>query len=299
MTLKLDSIRKSFGSKQVLSGLSLAVAPGEVYGLVGPNGAGKTTAINILCGLLEADGGEATIAGEPSMQNRHRIAVVPQEMSVYGRLTCRQNLRLFADLYGLGREESKNRIDEVIRQMQLVDHADLRVETLSGGWARRVNIAASIIHRPAALVLDEPTAGLDIEARHELWRLIECLCANEVAILITTHQLDEAELLCSRVGILSEGRIAAEGTMDALRRRIPAVVLAVAETADEGALREKAQSLGWDLRNWGGHHTLCLPRRYDLKELAEMFDGCPLVSLAVREIGLEHVYLEVTGALSA
>jgi ABC-2 type transport system ATP-binding protein len=297
MILELDSIWKRYGSREVLRGLSLQLEAGEVYGLIGPNGAGKTSAINVLCGLVEPDRGSALVLGEPlTRPGRKRIGVVPQEISVYQHLTCRENLRFFASLFGLDGRLGRRRIAEVLEQMQLDEYADTVASTLSGGWQRRLNIAASIIHAPCALVLDEPTAGLDVEARHELWELLLQLQRADVAVLLTTHQLDEAERLCTRVGILHDGTILAEGSLDELRSSIPAVSLAEVLTDDEPGLEQRASSLGWQVRRKGGRQTLWLPRPMSLSALVSHLDGCELTSVTLREIGLEDVYLEVTAA---
>jgi ABC-2 type transport system ATP-binding protein len=295
MSIELSGVSKAYGRRAVLRDLTFRVHAGEVYGLLGPNGSGKTTTINVLCGLLQPDSGVASVEGEALTRDRRaRIGIVPQEISLYRHLTCRENLRLFADLYGFGGRKGADRIARVIDEMQLGEYADTPVAELSGGWLRRVNIAASILHGPRALVLDEPTAGLDVEARQELWELVHRLQAADVAILLTTHQLEEAERLCTRVGILGDGRIVAEGTLEELRARIPASHLAEIQTDDEDALQARAESLGWHLRRYGARRTLWLPRPMALPELVTVLDGCRLHALAIREIGLEHVYLEAT-----
>lgn len=299
MSIEFREVSKSYGERKVLRNLSFRVGGGEVYGLLGPNGAGKTTAINVLCGLLEPERGAALVANEVlTHARRGMIGVVPQEISLYQHLTCRENLRLFADLYGFNRRQGTQRIANVIEQLQLADYADTRVSALSGGWLRRVNVATSLIHAPRALVLDEPTAGLDLESRHELWALLQRLQADEVAILITTHQLDEAERLCSRVGILGDGRIVAEGSLAELRAKMPAAQMAEVQTDDEPALQHRIRSLGWSLRSYGGHQTLWLPHPMTLPDLVSSLKGCSLRALAIREISLEHIYLEITAGIS-
>ncbi len=147
---------------------------------------------------------------------------------------------------------------------------------------------------PSILILDEPTAGLDIEARYELWELIIKLKNSGVGILLTTHQLEEAERLCSCIGIIQNGRIVAEGSLDKLRKRVPAKQLAVIETNEEQNLCDRAQSFGWEYRRYGGRLVLLMPEKYILKEVVYKFDGIPLSSISLQDVGLEHVYLEVT-----
>ncbi len=294
MTIRMSSVSKAFGSRRVLDRFSLSVRPGEVYGLVGPNGAGKTTAINILCGLLEADHGQVSVAASSAGSGRKRaLGVAPQEIAVYRHLSVKENLEVFSQLYGHDRRESRRRAAETIEALQFGEFADHRVETLSGGWQRRVNVAVALVHGPAALVLDEPSAGLDIEARNELWELIERCRAREVAILVTTHQLDEAERVCSRVGILDRGRIAAEGSLVELRGLVPAECVAVVDAQDPAAIRTRAEGLGWSFIVRGGRQILFLPERIALAQVVESLDGCGLQSVRLRDITLEDVYLEV------
>ena len=165
---------------------------------------------------------------------------------------------------------------------------------MSGGWRRPVNIVIALVHSPSILILDKPTAGLDIEARYELWELIRQFRDGGVGILLTTHQLEEAERLCSCIGILQKGRIVAEGSLDKLRMMVPAKQIAVIETDDEQHLCERAQSFGWEYRRYGGRLTLLMPDKYILKDVVNKFDGIPLSSISLQEVGLEHVYLEVT-----
>ena len=293
-------LRKSFAGRAVLEGLTFSVAPGEVYGLLGPNGSGKTTAINILCDLLAADGGSVAVAGLPAGgESKRLIGFAPQEISIYRDLTCAENLDFFARLYGLAALRRRARVEELIEAFHLGEYAHTCVGNLSGGWQRRINIAVALVHAPRLLVLDEPTAALDIEARFELWELIRRLHGEGMAILLTTHHLEEAELLCSRIGIVSGGRIAAQGTLAELRTLVHAEQLAMVASRDEAAVAARAREQGWPLRRYGGVPTLWLPRIYTLAELVGVLKGIDVSSLSLAPVGLEHVYLEVTGAAVA
>lgn len=294
--IEVKDLRKSFGNKVVLDALTFSVDSGEIYGLLGPNGAGKTTAINILSNLLDADSGRILINGNMVSENtKFLIGVVPQETSVYKDLTCKENLLFFARLYGLHASQKIERVSELIQALNLGEYANTEVSKLSGGWQRRVNIAIALVHSPSVLILDEPTTGLDVEARYELWELIDNLKSTGVTILLTTHQLEEAERLCSRIGIMKNGQIMAEGSLDELRAIIPAKLLAVLETNDYKSLCQKADSFGWTHRHYGGRLTLWLPEQFTLKDIVDKFDGIQLSSVSLREVGLEHVYVEVTG----
>ncbi len=285
----------SFGRRRVLQGLDLTVSEGEVYGLLGNNGAGKSTAINILTGLLEADAGEAHLRGGPlTRAMRTWMGVAPQEIALYPHLTCRENLLFFAGVYRLRGTERRRRVDDVIRVMELDEHSRTPVAALSGGWQRRLNLAVAIVHDPRVLILDEPTAGLDIETRHNLWASIRRFAREGTSVLLTTHMLDEAEILCDRVGILHSGRIVREGTVDELRQSVAAAELAEVEAEDDEALLSRARSLGIPTRRYGGQLTLLLPSPTGLAELVRRLDGLAVRSVRIRPVGLTQVFLEAT-----
>ncbi|MGL6109253.1 MAG: ABC transporter ATP-binding protein [Rubrivivax sp.] len=181
-------------------------------GLLGLNGCGKSTAINILCNLLDvdADAGNANIAGEAvSKRTQRRIGACPQEIAVYKDLRAPENLDFFARLYGLSAADRQHRVAELVELFKLGPYVGPRVAQLSGGWQQRVNIAAAVVHSPDVLILDEPTSAADLDARQELWELIEGPKLGGMTTLLTTHHLGEAERLCTRVGIMRDGRIAA------------------------------------------------------------------------------------------
>jgi len=295
--IEVRELEKSFGDKIVLNKLSFSINPTDIYGLLGPNGAGKTTTINILCNLLDADSGMISIEGNPvSEATKHLVGIVPQEISIYQDLTCKENLLFFAKIYGLHGTTGTDRINELIHALNLNAYENMKVANLSGGWRRRVNIAVALVHSPSILILDEPTAGLDIEARYELWELIKNLKKSGVSILLTTHQLEEAEQLCSCIGILQKGRIVAEGSLDELRALLPAKQIAVIESDDEHLLCEKAQSFGWQYRRHGSRLILLMPETYILKDIVRKLDSISLTSISLQEVGLEHIYLEVTSS---
>jgi ABC-2 type transport system ATP-binding protein len=209
-------LRKAYGELVAVDGVSLTVAEGETYGLLGPNGAGKTTTISMVVGILTRDAGEVRIDGEPLAPSRvrikARIGYVPQELAVYPDLTGRENLRFFARLYGLSGRQLAARSDEALEVVGLTDRAGDLVKEYSGGMKRRLNIAAGLLHRPRLLVLDEPTAGVDPQSRNAILESVEGLAGQGIAVLYTTHYMEEAERLCDRVGIIDLGQLRAEGT---------------------------------------------------------------------------------------
>lgn len=199
-----------------VSGLDFEVKKGEIYGLLGPNGAGKTTAISIICTLLRATSGTVTICGHDVMNDpsavRPLFGLAPQELALYPSLTARENLRYFGRLYGLNGRELETRIDACLETVGLGASSDRRIEEYSGGMKRRANLAAAIIHNPQLLFLDEPTVGIDAQSRNLIMENLASFQKNGMTIIYTTHYMEEAQQLCTRVGIMDNGSIIAEGT---------------------------------------------------------------------------------------
>jgi ABC-2 type transport system ATP-binding protein len=293
--LKIKDLRKTYGSRSVLQGLSLHIPPGEIYGLLGPNGAGKTTTINILCNLLQADSGTIEINGwSVSNATKAWIGVAPQENLIYRSLTCAENLDFFARIYGLSAAVRRERVQRCLADVGLADRANSTADRLSGGMQRRLSMAIALIHQPKLVVLDEPTTGLDIEARYEIWELIRQLQQQGMTVLLTTHLLDEAERLCQRIGILKQGRIAAEGSLAELRHYIPAAEILTIHTPEEQRAIDRARSLSLPHRYYGSDLCFWLPEALEFKEIIAYFDGIPLDSIARQPVRLEHIYVEVT-----
>lgn len=293
--LDIKNLCKSYGNRQVLQNLTLHIHPGEIYGLLGPNGAGKTTTINSICNLLKADSGTISINNQPvSDATKTLIGIAPQENLLYKTLTCAENLNFFARIYGLSKRQRQQQVHTCLDAVNLLERAQSPVETLSGGMQRRLNIAVALVHQPKLVILDEPTTGLDIEARYEVWDLIRCLQHQGLTILLTTHLLDEAERLCQRIGILKGGKILAEGSLDTLRQRIPAQEIVIIQTPEEERAIARGTQLGFTYRRYGSDLAFWLPEALDLKEIIERFDGIILDSITRQPVRLEHIYIEVT-----
>ncbi|MGI0484656.1 ABC transporter ATP-binding protein [Pantanalinema rosaneae CENA516] len=293
--LTIANLTKTYGNRVVLDHLNLTIAAGEVYGLLGANGAGKTTTINILCNLLRADSGTVHLHGQPiSEQTKRIIGVAPQETLLYRSLTCAENLSFFASLYGLRGRQNRHRVQLCLAAVGLTDKAYAPAETLSGGMQRRLSLAIALVHQPKLLILDEPTTGLDIEARYDLWELIRRLQREGMTILLTTHLLDEAERLCNRIGILKQGRLLAEGTLAELRQRVAAQEIITVQTTAVTAAIARAQDLGFPHRYYGSDLAFWLPEGMDLSQIITCFEGIPLDSISRQPVRLEHIYLEVT-----
>ncbi|GIH92320.1 ABC transporter ATP-binding protein [Planobispora siamensis] len=214
--LEVTGLRKSYKDRLAVDDVGFAVGEGETYGLLGPNGAGKTTTISMVVGVLARDAGEVRIDGRPhdtaSTSTKSVIGYVPQELALYPDLTARENLRFFAGLYGMRGGEARRRIEEVLTTVGLADRAGEAVGKYSGGMSRRLNIGIGLLNRPRLLVLDEPTAGVDPQSRTAILDNVRSLACDGIAVLYTTHYMEEAERLCDRVGIIDGGRMLAEGS---------------------------------------------------------------------------------------
>jgi ABC-2 type transport system ATP-binding protein len=214
--LRCSGLRKSYGDRLAVVDVGFHIGAGETYGLLGPNGAGKTTSISMICGLLRRDAGEVYVAGQPidigTTTAKGAIGYVPQDLAIYPDLTARENLKFFGRLQRMGGRTLDARVDEVLEVIGLTDRAKDRTEGFSGGMKRRLNIGIGLLHHPRLLVLDEPTVGVDPQSRNAILTSIAELEREGMAILYTTHYMEEAERLCDRIGIIDAGTIAAEGT---------------------------------------------------------------------------------------
>src|SRR5262249_50693603 len=239
-TISVRDLRKSYGTVHAVDGVSFEVEQGEFFGILGPNGAGKTTTLEIIEGLREADGGEVTVLGKHPWPRDHallpQIGVQLQASSFFELLTAREQLRTFASLYGV----SAARADAMLGVVGLEDQADTRTEKLSGGQAQRLSIACALVHGPDVVFLDEPTAALDPQARRNLWDLLREINAQGRTVMLTTHYMDEAELLCDRVAVMDAGKILELGPPASLVRGLEAATRISIETgtlpADEARL---------------------------------------------------------------
>lgn len=217
--IAINALTKKYGTKTVVDNISFSIKEGELFGLLGVNGAGKTTLIKMLSGLTKPTTGDATLLGKSVTQSveqvRQVIAVSPQETAIASNLTVRENLELMAGIQGFNKEDGKRRADEMIAQFSLQPFEKQRAKTLSGGWQRKLSIAIALISEPQILFLDEPTLGLDILGRRELWAQIEKL-KEKTTIILTTHYLEEAEALSDRICIMKNGQMKALGTAQEL-----------------------------------------------------------------------------------
>ncbi len=223
--LALRSVTKRYGSITALDNVSLDIAPGEFFGLLGPNGAGKSTLMSLAAGLRAPDSGDVLFAGAPlsrvNLAARRVLGLVPQTIALYTDLTAEQNLRLFGQLYGIRGKDLQARIDEALESVQLADRRHSAVKTFSGGMQRRLNLVASLLHRPKILLCDEPTVGIDPQSRNAIFDYLERLNREGLTIIYSTHYMEEAERLCSRIGVIDHGKILALGSLSELLTQLP------------------------------------------------------------------------------
>jgi ABC-2 type transport system ATP-binding protein len=215
---------KRFGAITALDGVTLDIAPGEFFGLLGPNGAGKSTLMSLISGLRAIDGGTLTVDGGEaagSAAARQALGLVPQHIALYTDLTAERNLAIFGQLYGLRGAELGERVNHALEAVQLADRRGGVVKTFSGGMQRRLNLAAALLHRPKLLLCDEPTVGVDPQSRNAIFDFLQDLNRGGLTVIYSTHYMEEATRLCSRIGIIDHGRLLAVGTIDELLSRLP------------------------------------------------------------------------------
>lgn len=296
-TLSLKDLHKRYGEVEVVAGLNLELAPGTCHGLLGPNGAGKTTTLRLALGLIEADGGSIELLGHPLPQQasaaRTRVGVVPQADSLDPDFTVRENLLVFGRYFGLARREIEARLPALLEFAGLAGKADTRIEALSGGMKRRLALARALVNDPDVIFLDEPTTGLDPQARHLIWQGLRRLTAQGKTLLLTTHFMEEAERLCDRISIIDHGRLIAEG---APRELIAAHVEAHVVEID-----------GEDSENWCDRLAERYCRRCEKigetlfcytaepQALIAALEGMPHLRYLHRPANLEDVFLKLTG----
>ena len=302
LVVEVRDLKRSYGDRAALAGVSFDVREGEVFGFLGPNGGGKTTLLRILATLLPPSSGSATVFGLDVVRDpnavRRRIGVVFQSKHVDGKLTAAENLRHHGHLYGLRGGELKDRIQQSLTRFGLLDREKDLVETFSGGLRRRLELAKGLLHRPGLLLLDEPTTGLDPGARRDLWDYLGRLRGqrgkDNLTVVLSTHLLDEAER-CDRLAILHQGQIVSAGTPDALKSEIGGEVILVETAAPDRILPQLKQRFAVDASIVGGKIRFEHPRGHEfIPQLVEAFPG-EIQSAMVSKPTLEDVFLHRTG----
>jgi ABC-2 type transport system ATP-binding protein len=293
VAVSVRQLKKAFGSVQALDGIDLEVRQGEFFGLLGPNGAGKTTLISILAGLTRADSGAAAVMGHDVITDyraaRRSLGVVPQELVFDPFFTVRETLRFQAGYFGL--RKSDDWIDEILAKLDLTTKAHANMRSLSGGMKRRVLVGQALVHKPPVIVLDEPTAGVDVGLRQSLWAFVRELNQNGHTIILTTHYLEEAEELCGRIAMLKEGRVVALEDKQTLLHGYTGVTIRITAPAAPAAFAAKL------VRREGDVLFFNLTGYAELEQLLAAYrtEGIRYIDLALQEADLEDVFLRIMG----
>ncbi|HEY0409530.1 MAG TPA: ATP-binding cassette domain-containing protein [Candidatus Dormibacteraeota bacterium] len=297
--IQVRGLAKRYGAIEAVRGIDLEVRRGEIFGFLGPNGAGKSTTISILCTLLKASEGTATVAGHDVARDPHAvrqsIGLIFQEPSLDDQLTARENLQFHALVYGVPRAERRRRIEESLRTVELLERAESPVRTFSGGMRRRLEIARGILHTPEVLFLDEPTQGLDPQTRANIWEHLQRLRRDrDLTMFMTTHYMDEAEW-CDRIAIIDHGRIVALGTPQELKARVGGDVVTLSTDDDGRAAVEIAERLSvTPTVDGAGLHLEVADGAAFVPRLIGAL-GVPVRSVTVRRPSLDDVFLKLTG----
>jgi ABC-2 type transport system ATP-binding protein len=297
--IQITNVKKRYQSLQALKGVSLSIEEGEFFGLLGPNGAGKTTLISIVAGLNRADSGAVSIHGHDVVSDyraaRTKLGVVPQELVFDPFFTVRETLRMQSGYFGL--KNNDKWIDEVMDNLDLSNKANANMRSLSGGMKRRVLVAQALVHKPPVIVLDEPTAGVDVELRQTLWKFIGRLNREGHTIVLTTHYLEEAQALCNRVAMLKGGQVVALDSMAALIKRISGSQLVV--QLAQGALPEALKPLVTHPEELlsGAQYTLRVTDYSDVEPiLATLREaGAVIGDMQLQQADLEDVFIQIMG----
>jgi len=250
--LNVTNAVKSFGSTKALDDASFELREGEWLALLGPNGAGKTTIVRSIAGRVRLDSGKIMLLGAQLNGTRdamrRKLGIVPQEIALYPRLTAQENLRCFGELVGLNGAALEERVEWALAFTALSDRVNDPIQTFSGGMKRRLNLVCAVLHRPPILLLDEPTVGVDPQSRQRIWEMLESLRRDGASILLTTHQLDEAQQICDRIVVIDRGKVIADGTLDELVRKTIGSRRQVAITFSTGeTVRSAVSDIGEDL----------------------------------------------------
>ncbi len=305
LAIETSNLKRYFGEIHAVDGINLQIPKGSLFGVLGPNGAGKTTTIKMLSTILFPTNGNATVLGfnikKEAREIKRRIGICPQENVVYPRLTARENIHLIAQMHGMARKDYKERTDELLGKMNLLERSYSLVKGLSGGMKRRVNILMAVIHEPELLFFDEPTAGLDPQSRRVVWDLIRDFQKKECTVILTTHNMEEADDLSDELVIIDHGKIITQGAPEELKGKLgegDIIEFKVKEIEKRDEIIERAKTL--DFVRWGkqvGKHRIVLNALDGLRRVSEIMDviKVKMEDISVRKNTLEDVFIELTG----
>ena len=298
--IHISGLHKSYEDTVALNGVDLTIEDGQFYGLLGPNGAGKTTTIHILTGLVIKDSGVTEIYNKDTVKDfrftRSQLGIAHQELPVDWFFPIEKLLYFHAGYYGITKQKAKPRVEELLERLGLMDKRTSRLRQLSGGMKRRYQLAKALVHDPKIIILDEPTAGVDVELRHELWDYLRKLHQNGKTILLTTHYIEEAELLCEKVGIIDKGKIIKEGSPKALTTELGKAGINVHLTGWKDELNDALSEFSFTLEDGRLHFTVRDPEEAMARIIQILSShGCHIQSVATEKSSLEDVFLNLTG----
>lgn len=298
--IHIAGLHKSYEDTVALRGVDLTIEDGQFYGLLGPNGAGKTTTIHILTGLVIKDSGVTEIYNKDTVKDfrftRSQLGIAHQELPVDWFFPIEKLLYFHAGYYGITKQKAKPRVEELLERLGLMDKRTSRLRQLSGGMKRRYQLAKALVHDPKIIILDEPTAGVDVELRHELWDYLRKLHQNGKTILLTTHYIEEAELLCEKVGIIDKGKIIKEGSPKELTTELGKAGINIQLTGWKNELNDALSEFSFTIEDGRLHFTVRDPEEAMARIIQILFShGCHIQSVATEKSSLEDVFLSLTG----
>ena len=302
LAIEIKDLEKSYNKTPALKGVNINISKGEFFGLLGPNGAGKTTTINILTGLVFKDRGNCFVFDKDIVKDyrytRSKIGIAAQELSVDWFFTIEKLLYFQAGYYGISTEKAKSKVNELLMRLGLDKKKDSRLRQLSGGMKRRFQIAKALVHDPEILILDEPTAGVDVELRHDLWKYLKELHNDGKTILLTTHYIEEAELLCENVAIIDEGKILKKGTPKNLTQELgkSGVTVKIGKNINNINIESSLNDLNYTMEDSRLHFSVKDPEK-SISEIIQRLTkiNVPLQSITTETSSLEDVFLDLTG----
>ena len=302
LAIQIEDLKKSYNNVPALKGVNINISKGEFFGLLGPNGAGKTTTINILTGLVFKDHGNCLVFDKDIVKDyrytRSKIGIAAQELSVDWFFTIEKLLYFQAGYYGISTEKAKSKVDELLDRLGLDKKRDSRLRQLSGGMKRRFQIAKALVHDPEILILDEPTAGVDVELRHDLWKYLKELHHNGKTILLTTHYIEEAELLCENVAIIDEGKILKMDSPKKLTKELgdSGITVKIGQNINNADIDSVLNGLNYTIEDSRLHFSVKDPEK-SISEIIQRLTkiNVPLQSITTETSSLEDVFLDLTG----
>jgi ABC-2 type transport system ATP-binding protein len=303
--IDIKNLCKSYGNKKAVDNVSLVIEEGEVFGLLGPNGAGKSTLISMLSTLLKPDAGEITVGGygitEKPSEIKKFFGLVPQDIALYPTLTAKENLLFWGRMYGLSGRLLKERVEEGLQLAGLSDRAKDKIESFSGGMKRRINVAAALLHHPKAIIMDEPTVGIDPQSRNHILETVRRLNREGMTVIYTSHYMEEVEFLCTRIAIMDQGRVIAVGNKEELQKLVGETdTIHIGVSSMSGKEKDFIEKIeGVDSVVVGEDKITISVKDADsiLASVISQFDAlkCRIQSINIEEPNLERVFLHLTG----